>query len=158
MEVDLRKLVASIVICQLAGFVGSIFTSSSVSTWYQTLNKPGFTPPGWFIGAVWITLFLLMGVALYLIWMRGLKVEGVGTALTVFILQLFLNILWSLLFFGLRSPFHAFLEIILLWVLIMASIITFYRIDRRAGLLLVPYILWVSFAAFLNYSIWQLNL
>jgi benzodiazapine receptor len=155
---EIKKLVAAVVICNLAGIVGSVFTSSSVGTWYQTINKPAFTPPGWVIGLVWTALFTLMGVALYLVWARGLRTPGAKSALSIFSLQLFLNILWSFFFFSLQNPFYAFMEIILLWIMILATMVSFYRIDRRATILLIPYILWVSFAAFLNYRVWQLNM
>lgn len=155
---EIKKFIAAVVICNLAGIIGSVFTSSSVGTWYQTINKPEFTPPGWVIGLVWTVLFTLMGVALYLVWIKGIEAEGVKYALLIFGLQLILNILWSFFFFGLRNPFYAFIEIIILWILILATIVSFHRIDLRAALLLAPYILWVSFAAYLNYSIWQLNM
>ncbi|MBN2014147.1 MAG: tryptophan-rich sensory protein [Candidatus Altiarchaeota archaeon] len=155
---EIKKLIAAILICNLAGIVGSVFTASSVGTWYQTINKPGFTPPGWVFAPAWTTLYILMGVSMYLIWIRGLQTPGVKTSLVIFSSQLLLNTIWSILFFGLRNPFYAFVEIIFLWILIVASIVSFYRIDRRAAILLIPYILWVSFAAYLNYSVWQLNI
>jgi len=158
MKIDAKRLLVSIVVCQMAGVIGSFFTSPSIPTWYAMLEKPDFTPPGWVIGSVWITLFLLMGIALYLVWARGLETKGVKRALGVFSIQLILNILWSVVFFGLRNPFYALIEIILLWIAILITIIEFYRIDKKAGVLLVPYILWVTFAAFLNLKIWQLNI
>lgn len=154
---NITKLIVSILICQLAGFIGSIFTAPSIPTWYASLKKPGFSPPNWVFAPVWIILFLLMGISLYIIWNRGLEHEKVKSAIIIFSVQLILNILWSFLFFGLKSPFLAFLEIILLWLVILINIIRFYNISKTAGLLLLPYILWVSFAAVLNFFIWWLN-
>ena len=149
------RLIISIVICQLAGFLGSIFNIASIPTWYVSLKKPIFNPPNWVFGPVWTILFLLMGISLYLVWSKGFEKNKI--ALYLFIAQFILNILWSALFFGLRLPLAAFIEIILLWLAILATIITFYRISSAAGLILIPYLLWVSFAAVLNFSIWMLN-
>ncbi len=152
------RLIAAILVCQLAGVIGSIFTVPAISGWYANIEKPLFNPPNWVFAPVWTALFLLMGISLYLVWDKGLKKKEVRLAVFVFGLQLALNIVWSFLFFGLQSPFLAFIEIALLWIAILATIAFFYRVSKRAGLLLVPYLLWVSFAAFLNYSIWMLNL
>ena len=157
MKIKTTKLIVSIIICQSAGIVGSIFTSSSVQTWYTTLQKPSFTPPGWFIGTVWIILYTLMGISLYLVWNKGLRNKRVKNSLYLFGLQLILNAVWSLLFFGLRSPFLALIEIVFLWVAIAFTILKFYKISKTAGLLLIPYIVWVSVALMLNLSIWWLN-
>ncbi len=157
MKIQYIKLVIAILICLLAGFIGSIFTSKSVSTWYTTLNKPSFNPPGWVFAPVWTTLFILMGVSLYLVWSKGLEVEGVKSAIIIFSVQLLLNILWSLLFFGLQSPLYAFIDIIVLWIMILLTIVYFYRISPVSSYLLFPYILWVSFAAVLNFMIVRLN-
>ena len=154
---NITKLIVSILICQLAGFIGSIFTAPSISTWYATLKKPAFNPPNWLFAPVWTTLFFLMGISLYLIWSRGFEDEKIKSAIIIFSVQLILNILWSFLFFGLKSPFLAFLEIILLWFAILVNIIKFYNISKTTGLLLLPYILWVSFAAILNFFIYRLN-
>jgi len=145
------KLLISILICELAGMVGSIFTVSSVKTWYVTnLVKPSFNPPSWVFGPVWTTLFLLMGVALYLVWQKK-KISK------WFWIQLILNILWSGLFFGLKRPDLAFLEIIILWITILKTIVDFKKVNKSASWLLIPYLLWVSFAAFLNLAIVRLN-
>jgi benzodiazapine receptor len=154
---DLPKIILCIIICQAAGVVGSIFTSSSVSTWYPTLIKPGFTPPGWVIGLVWTILFTLMGISLFLVWRDGLDQPDVKSAIYVFAAQLVVNVLWSGAFFGLQSPLAALAVIAVLWILILLTIVKFWPISRWAALLLVPYILWVSFAAFLNFAIWNLN-
>jgi tryptophan-rich sensory protein len=154
---NIAKLLSAIIICQLAGVIGSIFTSSSVETWYAELTLPSFAPPGWFIGAVWITLYTLMGISLYLIWNKGLRNKSVKEAVSIFFIQLVLNSVWSFLFFGLQSPFIAFIEIIILWIAILFTVIKFYRISKNASLLLIPYIMWVSVALLLNFSIWLLN-
>ena len=155
---NVPKLVYSIVICQLAGVIGSFFTFPSISTWYAALEKPSFNPPNWIFSPVWITLFILMGVSLYLVWSQGTKTKYVKIALTLFGIQLSLNILWSIIFFGLKSPFFAFIEIAILWVAISLTIFKFSKISKTAAYLLIPYILWVSFAAVLNFSIWVINL
>ncbi len=154
---ELAKLILCIIICQAAGVVGSIFTSSSVSSWYPTLIKPSFTPPGWVIGLVWTILFTLMGISLFLVWREGLDRPDVKTAIYVFAAQLVVNVMWSGAFFGLQSPLAGLAVIAVLWVLILLTIIKFWPISRASALLLVPYILWVSFAAFLNFTIWKLN-
>ena len=151
------KLVLSIIVCQLAGIIGSIFTTSKIPTWYQTLTKPTLNPPSWVFGPVWTILFVFMGIAVYLIWKKGLKEKNVRIALYIFIGQLVLNTFWSIIFFVLQNPQAAFFEIIALWCMILASIISFAKISRPAAWLLVPYILWVSFAAYLNYLLWVLN-
>lgn len=154
----LARLILCIAICQGAGVMGSIFTASSVATWYTTLEKPWFTPPGSIISAVWIILFALMGLSLFLIWQKGISSANTKIALGVFAFQLLVNILWSYVFFSLQSPLAAFVVILFLWLLIMQCIIRFWYIRKEAAMLLVPYILWVSFAAFLNYNLWRLNL
>lgn len=147
------KLITSIVICQLAGFIGAIFTMPAIQGWYQTLKKPFFVPPDWIFSFVWIVLFLLMGVSLFFVWLKGAD----GESKVIFGTQLILNILWTAFFFGLKSPGLAFIEIVFLWFVILCTIISFYRISRLAGLLLLPYIIWVTFAGVLNYFIWILN-
>ena len=151
------KFILSIIICQVAGLIGSIFTTPQIDTWYASLNQPSFAPPNWIFGPVWILLFLLMGIALYLIWQKKFHKKKVQIAWAFFIGQLFLNILWSVLFFGLQSPLLAFVEIIILWLAIVGTIYYFYRLNKWAGYLLLPYILWVTFAAVLNFSFLILN-
>jgi len=148
------KLIASILICQMAGFVGSIFTASSIPTWYADLQKPTFSPPNWLFGPVWIILYTLMGISLYLVFN---KKKNIKTPLILFAVQLILNSIWSILFFGLQNPFYAFIEIIILWIAILLTIISFYKVSKNASLLLLPYIIWVSVATILNYYIWVLN-
>jgi len=151
------KLVIAIIVSQLAGVIGSVFTISSIPTWYATLQKPSFSPPNWIFGPAWTTLYFLMGVAAFLVWRHGFEKKEVRRALTIFGGQLVLNALWSIIFFGLHNPFWAFIEIIVLWLAILWTIFAFYKISRATAYLLLPYILWVSFAAYLNYSIWILN-
>ena len=115
------KLLVSLIVCQLAGVIGSIFTASSVKTWYPAINKPSFTPPNWLFGPVWLTLYTLMGISLYLVWQR----KNNKGAIKIFIIQLIFNSLWSIIFFGLRQTFWAFLVIIILWFLILLSLFVF---------------------------------
>jgi len=149
------RLILSIAICQLAGVFGSVFTFSAIPSWYAALNKPWFTPPNWLFGPVWISLYTLMGIALYLAWQKGLAKNRI--ALGIFAAQLALNALWSFLFFGLRSPLLGLAGIIPLWIFIAFNIWAFWKIDKQAGYLLVPYIVWVSIATALNYYVWILN-
>ena len=151
------KLVISLLLPQLAGLVGALFTTPNIPGWYAGLIKRELNPASWVFGPVWTTLFILMGIAMYLVWSKGLDKKGVSIALGVFIAQLALNTLWSVLFFGIQNPGAAFIEIIILWLSILATIILFKQVSQTAAWLLVPYILWVSFAAYLNYSIWILN-
>jgi len=151
------KLIISVLACLLAGFVGSVATMPSIPTWYASLQKPPFNPPNWIFGPVWTTLFIMMGVAAFLVWDKGLEKKEVRVALAIFGIQLLLNVFWSVLFFGMQSPLYAFIDIIALWASILATIIYFYKISATAGYLLIPYILWVSFASILNLSIAILN-
>jgi benzodiazapine receptor len=155
--ITVSKLITSIVICQLAGVIGSIFTRPAIPTWYETLEKPSFTPPNGVFSPVWIILFVLMGIAAFLVWNKGLSDEKVKIALGVFGVQLILNVLWSVMFFGLRSPLAGLIEISILWIAILLTILYFFKVSNMAGILLIPYVLWVSFAAVLNFSIWRLN-
>ena len=151
------KLFIAIIVSQLAGIIGSVFTSSSVDGWYSQITKPVFNPPSWVFGPVWTTLYVLMGIAAFLIWKRGWDRKDVKVALSIFAGQLVLNTFWSIIFFRLESPGGAFIEIIFLWLAIVATIVAFAKISKPAAWLLVPYIAWVSFAAYLNYSIYVLN-
>lgn len=149
--------IISIIIAQLAGIIGSLFTTPSIPTWYAGLAKSSLNPPSWVFGPVWTLLFALMGIAAFIIWRQGRQRREVKVALGIYVGQLVLNTAWSIIFFGLHAPAIAFVEIIILWLAILATIIAFGRISRTAAWLLVPYILWVSFATYLNYSIWILN-
>jgi translocator protein len=154
---DAVRLVACVLLCELAGVIGSAFTLSSIPTWYAGLNKPFFSPPNWVFGPVWITLYALMGVSLYIVWRMGLTEKRVKDAAAAFLAQLILNTSWSIAFFGLKSPLAGLLVIIPLWSAIALSIVRFRRISLSAAALLIPYILWVSFAMLLNLSILALN-
>lgn len=154
---NIFKLIIAIVVSELAGVVGSVFTVSAIPTWYAGLVKPTLNPPSWVFGPVWITLYFLMGIAAFLVWRKGFERRDVKMALGIFGVQLFLNAIWSIIFFGLHNPFWAFIEIIVLWLAIVWTIVVFYRISKPAAYLLLPYILWVSFAGYLNYSIWMIN-
>lgn len=174
------KFILSILITQLAGVAGSLFTAPAISGWYAGLEKPALNPPNWVFGPVWTTLYLLIGVALYLVWSNQWRVSRAlmtnrtkpwnkyserlwtgswqkANTVAVFAIQLALNTIWSLLFFGIKSPGLAFGGILALWFAILFTIMNFYRISRAAAWLLVPYLLWVSFATYLNFSIWLLN-
>lgn len=151
------KLIASILLCQAAGVLGIPFTMAGMRGWYQALEKPALNPPSWIFGPVWTALFLMMGLALYLVWNRTPLQKRETRALTWFFIQLALNVLWSFFFFYLRAPGLAFFEIVLLWLAIAVTIFHFWRISYVAGVLLLPYIFWVSFAAYLNFMLWRLN-
>jgi translocator protein len=151
----LAKFILAIVICQVIGVIGGLFTASSIPTWYAALQKPSFNPPNWIFAPVWTTLYAMMGISLYLVWQKMAK--GSRQAIKIFMIQLALNLLWSVLFFYQKSPLAAFIEIIVLWAAILATIFFFYRISKPAAYIMVPYLLWVSFAAVLNFSIYILN-
>jgi len=143
-------LISSIAICQGAGILGSLVMVPAISGWYQTLVKPSFNPPNWLFGPVWTLLYFLMGISLYLIWTRKGELKW-------FWAQLILNSLWSFLFFGLKSPGLALIEIVFLWLTILVTIKSFLKVYRPAAYLLYPYLAWVSFASILNFSVWILN-
>lgn len=151
------KLVAAVLLCNLAGILGSFVTITGQGSWYATIQKPPFNPPGFVFAPVWTLLFILMGISLYLVWMEGTSKMEVRIALIAFGVQLAFNVLWSYLFFGLQSPFLGLIEILILWVSIAITILLFYRVRRTAAILLIPYLAWVSFATFLTYTIWVLN-
>jgi benzodiazapine receptor len=151
------RLLICIAVCQLAGFLGTFFTRPAIPAWYAQLQKPSFAPPNWLFAPMWISLYLLMGIAVYLVWQKGLSHPGVRAALAVFGFQLLLNAAWSPVFFGLRSPLAGAVVIVLLWLAIASTLFLFWKLSRPAGLLLLPYILWVSLASALNISIYLLN-
>jgi tryptophan-rich sensory protein len=153
---SLIGLGAWIGICFGAAFIGSIFTNPSLPIWYASLAKPSWTPPDWVFGPVWSALYLMMAVAAWLVWRR----DGLATAavpITLFMVQLALNATWSILFFGLHMPGLAFAEIVILWFAILATTIAFWRSTPPAGYLLLPYVVWVTFAAGLNFALWRMN-
>lgn len=153
----LLKLAGCVVLCELVGLAGTPFTTAAIPTWYATLEKPFFSPPNWLFGPVWTVLYLMMGVSLYLIAQHGWKKPKVRTALSYFGLQLVLNLLWSISFFGLRSPVLGLINIVLLWLAILLTIKKFNPLSKTASYMLVPYLAWVSFATLLNAAIWWLN-
>ena len=153
MEMNYLKLVISIGVCLLVGFIAGMFTSTSIDTWYSTLTKPFFNPPNWVFGPAWTILYIMMGIALYLVW----NASNNRIAVTFFVIQLALNFLWSFLFFALENPLIAFIEILLLLGMIILTAVQFYPVSRTAAFLLIPYILWVIFASVLNFRIYWLN-
>jgi benzodiazapine receptor len=151
------KILIMVATCLSAGYFAGMATQSSVQTWFTTIQKPFFNPPSWVFAPVWTLLYICMGIAAGLVWNRLGRREGARKALLLFAAQMVLNILWSFLFFGLRNPFLALIEIILLWLLIYETMLAFRLISTAAGRLFIPYLLWVSFAAILNGAIWWLN-
>lgn len=150
------KLVITIIFVQLAGFIGSLYTTPSIDSWFNLLQKPFLSPPNWVFAPVWTILFLMMAISAWLIWQRGLgKKERV--ALGIFLLQLGLNVLWSIIFFGWHNLGLAVLEIIALWLSILWTIKSFNRLSPLAARLLWPYLAWVSFASYLTIAFWWLN-
>ena len=152
----LLSLGVSVVVCLLAGAVGGLATSTSVDTWYPGIAKPSWNPPAAVFGPVWTTLFVMMALSVWLVWRRRAAVD-IRPALLLFGAQLFLNICWSVIFFGFRQPGAAFAELVVLWIAIAATVRSFWKISPPAAGLLLPYLGWVSFAALLNFAIWRLN-
>ena len=152
------KILLCVVTCIAIGFLSGQVTQTSVETWFPTLEKPSFNPPSWVFAPVWSLLYVMMGIAAGLVWNRiDHENENVRKALWFFVIQLVLNALWSIIFFGLKNPLLALIEIVLLWLMIYETYVKFGKIDKIAGYLFVPYWLWVTFATALNASIWWLN-
>ena len=151
------RLVISILASFAAAGIGSLFTFKAIPTWYAGLKKPPYTPPNWAFGPVWTTLYILMGISVFLVWQKGLATPGVMLAFTLFWVQLAFNALWSVIFFGRKSKGGGVIVIAILWLLILATMIASFRVSVWAGALLVPYIVWVSIASYLNVGIWILN-
>ena len=151
------RFILSIAICLTAGMIGSVFTTPAIPTWYAGLRKPDLAPPNWVFAPVWTTLFLLMGISLFLVWNVGLGKSSVRYSFTSFFAQLVLNVLWSYLFFGLRSPLLGLLDIIVLWFAIALTVVFFFKVSKTAAVMLIPYLAWVSVATYLNYLILKLN-
>ncbi|MFC1454621.1 TspO/MBR family protein [Candidatus Undinarchaeota archaeon] len=151
------KALLAVIICQMAGVVGAIATSSSVSTWYVTLNKPWFTPPSWVFGPMWITIYTMIGIAAYLIWKQGITKPEVIYAMQIFAIQLLLNTVWSFVFFWLRWPLGGFLFIVLVLAVVIYNAYLFYKIYKPAGYLFSLYILWGTFATTVALFVWLLN-
>jgi tryptophan-rich sensory protein len=154
---NLLKLIVCIAICQLAGVVGSIFTMDNIPTWYEQLIKPPLRPPNWIFAPVWITLYTLMGISLFLVIKKGFGFQGVKGGVTLFAIQLVLNTVWSIVFFGKHELLFSIIIIALLWIMILATMLKFRPISFTAAVLLLPYLLWVSFASYLNSAIYVLN-
>jgi len=154
---DILKLIISIIICQLAGLIGYLFTRPAIPTWYASLRKPFFTPPDWVFGPVWIILYILMGIAASLVWQKNLEQKQTRNALILFGAQLILNAFWPFVFFGLKSPLAGLIAISILAGAILLTIQRFSGVSRTAGILLIPYFIWVSFASGLNLSIYAIN-
>lgn len=153
---DWIALVAFFVITFIAAGIGSMFTTKSLGVWYDALKKPSWTPSGGTIGAIWTILYILMAIAVWLVW-DGAELSSIELPVILFFIQLSLNAAWSWLFFGRENPRMAFFEIIVLWLLIFLTLISFLQVELLAGLLLVPYLIWASIASALNYSVWKLN-
>lgn len=156
----LAKLLVSIAACLLAGLIGSTFTAPNIQGWYSSLNRPSFTPPNQIFGPVWTLLYILMGVSVFLVWNKSVSKKQLKfkrSSLYLFGFQLLLNLLWSFLFFNLHYLLISVLEILLLWLCILVLIIRFKKLSKTASYLLIPYLLWVSFASVLNFSFWWLN-
>lgn len=154
---DIGKLLLCVATSLGAGAIGSIFTRQAIPTWYVTLEKPAFNPPNWVFAPVWTLLYILMGVAAFLVWRKGLDNRQVRIALIAFLVQLILNASWSVAFFGLESPSYGLFVIAVLGIAILLTVLAFFRISRAASVLMWPYLLWVAFATVLNVSIWMLN-
>jgi len=178
---NIFKLIASILVCESAGAIGALFTTPSVATWYAGIARPPLSPPNWVFGPVWTLLFALLGVALFLVWKSGWRVKNPVLAgkgrrawnpvserlwsgdwqkaniIALFSVQYVLNVLWSFLFFGLHLPGLAFFELLALLCSIVYVMVNFYRVSKAAAWLLLPYLLWVTFAGLLNFMIWTLN-
>jgi benzodiazapine receptor len=151
------KLIVSILLTVGLGLLGGIFTVTEIQGWFAQLNKPAWNPPNWLFAPVWTTLYLLMGIALYLVWKTNANIDTKRWAIVIFIVQFALNFIWSDIFFKQHQTGWAFVDIVVLWLAILCSIIAFSKISKTAAWLLVPYISWVSFAAILNYTILQMN-
>ena len=154
---EIPKLIISIIIVFLAGAVGTVSTLPQITCWYAALTKPSWTPPNWAFGPIWSILYILMGIALFLVWREGLNRKNVRIAILIFAAQLIINVLWSLIFFGTHNIFGGLILIIILIAAILVNIIVFYSISKPAGLILIPYLVWVCIAGYLNYSVYILN-
>jgi len=151
---SIGALVILLVISFIPALLGSMFRPDA---WYESLIKPALNPPGWIFGPVWTFLYITMGIAAWLVWLRRHNVR-IQFALALFYIQLFFNGLWTFLFFGLRRPELAFVDILILWLAIACTLMAFWQKSRTAGLFLIPYLSWVSFAVYLNFELWQLNM
>ena len=151
------KAVVSLALPQVAGLTAAAFTVTGEGSWYRTIQKPSWNPLGWLFAPVWTTLYILMGIAFFIIWKSVADEKIKRPAMAFWVIQLVFNFFWTIIFFYTKQIGYAFAEIVLLWLLILITIFLFSRISKLAAWLLVPYISWVSFAAMLNYAIWELN-
>ena len=151
------KVIISLAVTFSAPVIASLVSNPGASDWYSNLDKPSFTPPGWIFGPVWTVLYTLMAASTVIVWQKGLASAEVRMALIHYLVQLFLNALWTPLFFGFEMPLLAFIDIVLLWAAIILTVLAFLRVSRYAGFLMVPYLVWTTFAAVLNFSLWFLN-
>lgn len=151
------KLIIAIAIPLIVGGTSGFFTATGVESWYQSIARPTWNPPGWIFGPVWTTLYVMMGISLFLVWKEDTSVELKKIAIALFTVQLVLNFFWSFIFFNQHQIGWALVEIIAMWVFILLTIFAFAQVNKAAAWLLVPYISWVSFATILNFTIWQLN-
>jgi tryptophan-rich sensory protein len=154
---NIVKAIIAIAIPLIVGGTSGFFTVTGVESWYQTIQKPSWNPPNWIFGPVWTTLYIMMGIALFLVWKEDTSSELKKIAVGLFTVQLVLNFFWSFIFFSQQQPGWALVEIVVLWIFILLTIFAFAQVNKTAAWLLVPYISWVSFATILNYTIWQLN-
>ena len=149
-------LVIFIAICMGAAALGAMATTPEIESWYKTIEKPSWNPPNWIFGPVWTTLYVMMAIAAWVVW-KPAGFKAAAAPLTLFAIQLALNIAWSWIFFGMHQPGWAFAEIVILWLAIVATTVAFFRCSKVAGWLMVPYLAWVSFASVLNFTLWRLN-
>jgi tryptophan-rich sensory protein len=159
-KINWKRLIIALVLPQLAGLIGSLFTTQAIPTWYATLNRPSFAPPNWLFAPAWTLLFILMGIAFYLVWqspVKGSQEKIKRQAIKFFLIQLVFNTLWSIIFFGQQLLYLAFVEIVILWILILLTILRFNKIKPLAAYLMIPYLLWVTFASVLNLGFALLN-
>ncbi len=154
---NIVKGIIALALPLLVGGVSGFFSVTGVESWYPTIQKPSWNPPNWVFGPVWTTLYVMMGIAFFLVWKDDTSKELKKIAITLFAVQLTLNFFWSFIFFKLQQPGWALVEIIAMWIFISLTIFAFAQVNKAAAWLLVPYISWVSFATILNYTIWQLN-
>ena len=153
---SLLVLAVLVIACEGVSIVGAGFTAPAIADWYRSLERPSWTPPDWLFGPVWTALYALMAVAAWLVWRKG-RVPGVWTAGALFGVQLALNAIWTPIFFGLRQPGWALLDILLLWAAILLTLVAFARVRPLAAGLLAPYLAWVTYAGALNFALWWLN-
>jgi benzodiazapine receptor len=156
-KVSFPRLIACVILCELVGSIGSLFTTPAIPTWYASLKKPILTPPSWVFAPVWFALYFLMGLSLYIVWAKGLQKPNVRLAIATFGAQLILNLFWSVAFFGARSVLFGLATILCLLAALVATVLIFGRTSRTAQILLLPYLAWVAFATILNFEIALLN-